>query len=131
MFNGYKLSEAIRNNHDIFQYLHAFGRINDINDKKYIIAGERDKQAIATDFIYNNIGPKLIDYDTYEYSYYPYLIYKEYKTEKDELKKDVDDKIIKEYQEKGFIETNKESWNKLSYFKKESNRAVADRSGRH
>jgi hypothetical protein len=106
MFDGCKLSEAICNNHDIFQYLHAFGRIIDINNKKYIIAGERDKQAVATDFIYNNIGSKLLDYNQYSYEYYAYS---------DES-----------YAHDGYIKTNDENWLSLSYFKKESNRAVAD-----
>ncbi len=126
MFNGYKLSENIKQNSDMFNHLHVFGRINDINDKKYIIAGERDKQAVATDFIYESIGPKLIDYDNYEYSYYHYLIYEEYKTEREKLKKPKNDAIIKEYEELSFVLTDDLKWLNHSYFRKESNRAVAD-----
>ncbi len=126
MFNGYKLSENIKQNSDMFNHLHVFGRINDINDKKYIIAGERDNQAVATDFIYESIGPNLINYEKYEYSYYHYLIYKEYNTEEEKLKKPKNDAILKEYEKSSFVKTDDEKWLNHSYFRKESNRAVAD-----
>ncbi len=126
MFNGYKLSENIEQNSDIFNHLYVFGRISDINDKRYIIAGERDKQAVATDFIYESIGPKLIDYDKYQYSYYHYLIYEEYKTAEEKSKKSKNNAIIKRYEELSFLETDNKRWMNHSYFRKESNRAVAD-----
>ena len=106
MFNGYSLSENIKQNCEMFNHLHVFGRISDINDKKYIVAGERDKQAVATDFIYESIGPKLIDYNNYIYNYYAYS--------------------DKQYEKTSFIETNDQKWLNHSYFRKESNRAVAD-----
>lgn len=106
MFNGYQLSENIKQNSDMFNHLYVFGRISDINDKKYIIAGERDRQAVATDFIYENIGPNLINYENYEYGYYAYS--------------------DKQYDKSSFLKTNDEKWLNLSYFRKESNRAVAD-----
>ena len=106
MFNGYSLSDKIKSNNDTFKHLHVFGGIREINDEKYIIAGERDKQAISTNFIYENIKPTLIDFETYKYEYNTYG-----KTG---------------YGGTGFVETTEDGWAKLLYFEKESNRAVAD-----
>jgi len=106
MFNGYSLSDKIKSNSDMFKHLHVFGGIREINDEKYIIAGERDKQAISTNFIYANIAPTLIDFETYKYEYNTYG-----KTG---------------YGGTGFLEIIEDEWTKLSYFAKESNRAVSD-----
>lgn len=108
MFSGYTFGNSIKENSDIFKNFYIFGSKKEIFDKKYIVGAERDKQAMATDYVYGNIGPKLVDFDTYAYEYEVY------------------DSKHKDYQENGFLQTTSENWQKLSYFKKESNRAVAD-----
>jgi len=107
MSNGYSLGEHITGNQDLFKYLYTFGAAVSINHEKYIVSGERDKQAIATHFVYSHIGAKSVDYETYTYEYYAY------------------DKN-NEYSKTGFIEIEDKDWYPLSYFKKESNRSVAD-----
>jgi len=129
MFDNYNLNNVIKNNYEVFRYLYSFGNINDINAQEYVISGERDKVAIAVDFVYNNIGVKIKDYDKYIYTYYLYLEDNKYKKGlcvKEKIKKEKNDLIIKKYNNNGFIETNDSNWSNLSYFQKESNRAVAD-----
>lgn len=121
LFNNYNLNDVIKSNYNIFRYLYSFGNINDINNREYVISNERDKMAIATDFIYCNVDVQLKNEDDYNYDY-DYKLYLEDKKDKDKK----DDAIIKEYQDNDYIETNKSTWLSLSYFKQESNRAVAD-----
>lgn len=106
MFNGYSLSEQIKKNIDMFKHLYSFGDIQDINDEKYVIASQRDKQAIVTNFIYENVEPKLKNFETYMYEY----------NTCDELG----------YGGRGYLKSTDIGWSVLSYFEKESNRAVAD-----
>lgn len=100
MFNDYNLSKKIKSNNTVFKNFFTFGSKNEINHKNIIINEERDIQAKYVNYIYNNINPELLDYESYLYKY----------TEI-EIEKNID--------------INKE-WKKLSYFKQESNRAVAD-----
>jgi len=121
LFNNYNLKYVIKNNYQIFRYLYSFGNITDINNREYVISNERDKMAIATDFIYCNVDVKLKNEDIYNYDY-NYKLYLENKKNKEQK----DDEIIKEYQKNKYIETDQSTWLDLSYFKKESNRAIAD-----
>jgi hypothetical protein len=111
MSDGYTLGERIIDNQDLFKYLYTFGAIKKINQENYIIAGARDRQAMVTHYIYGHIGARLIDEDTYTYAYFPY-------------------EENHEYQQTGFLSVDpsdvKDKWYDLSYFKKESNRSVAD-----
>jgi hypothetical protein len=106
--NGYVLGERIIDNQDLFKYLYTFGAIEKINQENYIVSGARDRQAIVTHYIYEHIGARLIDENTYTYEYFSY----------------------EEYDRTGFLSADpndlKDEWYDLSYFKKESNRSVAD-----
>lgn len=100
MFNDYNLGNKIKTNNTVFKNFNTFGNIKQINNKNIIINEERDTQAKCVDFIYNYIQPKIVNYALYEF------IYTDLDTEK--------------------FNTIDLDWKKLSYFKQESNRAVAD-----
>lgn len=100
MFNDYQLTKNIKSNNQVFRNFYTFGSINEINHKNMIINEERDLQAKCVNYIYNNVTPKLLDYNSYLYEYTSIDIQKP-------INLDVE-------------------WNKLGYFKQESNRAVAD-----
>jgi Trk K+ transport system NAD-binding subunit len=102
MFNHYNLTDKIKYNNKIFKNFYTFGDINKINDKNIIINETRDIQAKYVNFVYDNIKYELLDYDNYLF--------------KDTSSIDITKSI----------KLNDEKWNKLSYFKQESNRAVAD-----
>ena len=111
MPNGYKLGEKIKHNMEFLKYLDTFASTIDISNDKYIVAEDRDKKAIATDFLYSNIDIKVDNYARYEYIY-------TFKTDNEDEKK--------EYEKSGYIRINDSNWNKLYYLHKESNRMVAD-----
>ena len=111
MPNEYKLGEKIKNNMEFLKYLDTFASTIDISNDKYIVAEDRDKKAIATNFVYSNIDIKSVDYDKYEYVY--------------SLTTDNEDEK-KEYKNSSYIKINDSGWNKLFYLYKESNRMVAD-----
>lgn len=101
MFNSYNLSGTLKNNNQIFKNFFVFGQQYDINNKKYLIDEERDKMAKAVNALYVKKGPIAIEELTsYQFKYIDY---------------DMND-----------TRTGEELWKNLSYFKKESNRAVAD-----
>jgi len=109
MPNGYRLGDEICSNLDFFKYLYTFATIKNISDDKYIVAGDRDKTSIATHFIYENIAPKVLNYDNYTYNYTPY-----------------DDTLATKYAKSGYLEVDSDGWDKLSYLEKESNRSVSE-----
>ena len=111
MPNGYKLGEKIKNNMEFLKYLDTFASTIDISNDKYIVAEDRDKKAIATDFVYSNIDIKVDNYARYEYIY-------TFKTDNEDEKK--------EYEKSGYVKINDSGWHKLFYLHKESNRMVAD-----
>jgi len=111
MPNGYKLGEKIKNNMEFLKYLDTFASTVDISNEKYIVAKDRDKKAIDTNFIYSNLDIELNDYDRYEYVY--------------SLKTDNEDEK-KEYKNSGYAKIDDSGWNQLFYLHKESNRMVAD-----
>lgn len=100
MFTDYNLTNNIKSNNYVFKNFYTFGSINEVNHKNMIINEERDIQAKCVNHIYNNVKPKLLDYNTYSFEYTDIDIQKT-------IKLDIE-------------------WKKLGYFKQESNRAVAD-----
>jgi len=104
MFDGYFLSDEINSNKTLLKPLNIFGRKYDIFDKKYIISGERDKEAVAVNLIYSTVGFRLKDSKSYLYEY--------------------DEKDFSEFH--SFISVDDKRWKSLSYIEKESNRYVAD-----
>jgi len=107
MSDGYSFSSKITNNKSFFHHLYTFASVDEINQDKYIVAQQRDKEAIAVNYIYNHIGFKVVDYDKYEYEFFAY-----------------DDNS--EYAKSGFLDIDDKGWSKLSYIDKESNRSVSD-----
>lgn len=101
MFNADNLSETLKKNNHTFKNFFIFGQKIDINDREYLINEQRDKIAKATNFVYETVKPiAKKESENYEFEYSP--------------------------REKSTVFNAEERWQKLSYFKKESNRAVAD-----
>jgi len=100
MFNDYNLTKNIKLNNKVFNNFYTFGCINEISQKDIIINEERDIQSKCVNYVYNNVVPQILDYQSYLFEY-----------TKIDTKKPIDIDI---------------EWKKLGYFKQESNRAVAD-----
>jgi len=101
------LADSLSDDKDKFGLINIFGKTKEVSSKDSIIANKRDKIAMGVDFVYSNVGVKLVDYDSYKYSFYLYNGGKEIKPDE-------------------YIEIENSKWNELIYFHKESNRAVAD-----
>lgn len=131
MFNAYNLSKTLKNNNHTFKNFFIFGQKIDINDREYLINEQRDKIAKATNFVYETIGSmakkesadygfKYIKYDHMKLNrlkwsnYHAPLTLKDYHYH------------LNEFCKKSIVLSVENYWKKLSYFKKESNRAVAD-----
>jgi len=106
------LSKSINDNNELFNNIHIFAQTKKVNSRDNIIAKERNSLAVAVDYIYTNIGAKINNYTEYSYDYCRY-------NKKWECVKE-------DYDDINYIPISDESWQDLSYFKKESNRAVAD-----
>lgn len=100
MFNDYNVTNNIKINHMLFRNFNTFGNVKEISNKNIIINEMKDSQAKCINFIYNNASASIDDYSSYTYKY-----------------SGIDMSNMND------IES---SWIQLSYFKKESNRAVAD-----
>ena len=105
--NSGKIGEHIDKNREIFSHIYIFAQTQRVSDREFIVDKSQDNQAIAINYIYNNIGAKLVDYDKYVYEFYSYYEDKPYSIDK-------------------MVDIDIDNWQKLSYFKKESNRAVAE-----
>ena len=98
--NNSILSKDIDSNDRLYKHMFIFAQTEVVSNKEFILGINRDALAQRIDFLYNNVYPTLIDYKRYEY------------------------KFNVDYNK--YLEFNKSNWQKLSYFQKESNRAVAD-----
>jgi len=99
------LGDQIDKNSNLFDHMHIFAQTQELSNKKFIIAKSRDDQAIATNSIYNTIGATVTNYDSYQYTFSLYE---------------------GNYNNNLYMNLTREDWDKLHYFFKESNRAVAD-----
>ena len=101
-----RLSESLVENDELYKHICTFAQSDKCSSREYIVSQSRNDLAIAINYIYNNIGANLENYDEYKYNFYRY--------------------DGKAFNENEYLDINIDNWHELSYFKKESNRAVAD-----
>lgn len=108
LFSEFEFAKTLANNRGIYNNFYAFGRKDDISHKRYIINAERDCQAIKTHEVYSRVQAVSTDDENYRFVYSLY------------------EQPEEQHAHAFWFDPVQSGWDDLSYFKKESSRAVAD-----